>query len=209
MCVDEQLAKLAVLGEPTRRAIYRHVLASPGEVSRDEAARAAGVSRKLAAFHLERLLDAGLVEAVYRRLTGRSGPGAGRPAKLYRPSSQPVEVSLPERRYDLAATILAGAEPDRDTVRRKAREYGRAIGRKVHGHAGLLRSLAEHGFRPVVEDGVVRLRSCPFDALVSDHRDLVCEMNLALLTGVRDASGASSLRPELEPAPGRCCVVFR
>jgi predicted ArsR family transcriptional regulator len=86
--MDEELSRLSQLGEPTRRAIYLHIAGSTDAVSRDDAARAVGISRKLAAFHLEKLLGAGLVEAVYRRLTGRTGPGAGRPAKLYRASAQ-------------------------------------------------------------------------------------------------------------------------
>jgi predicted ArsR family transcriptional regulator len=206
--VDTDVARMAVLGDQVRRAIYLHVASSPHEVGRDEAARAAGVSRKLAAFHLERLLEAGLLEASYRRLSGRSGPGAGRPAKLYRPSGQ-LEVSLPERRYELLADVLVQARPEPEAVRRAARERGLAIGHGARGRAGMLRRLADHGFHPEAGGRVVRLRNCPFDRLAKANPSLVCELNLALITGVHEATGATGLRPELDPAPGRCCVVLR
>jgi len=100
---------VAVLSEPVRRALYAHVAEQPQPVGRDAAAVAVGVSRSLAAFHLDRLVDAGLLDVTYRRLSGRSGPGAGRPAKLYLRSSRQVELSLPARRYELAARLFADA----------------------------------------------------------------------------------------------------
>ncbi len=209
MARDEELTRLAALGEPTRREIYDHVAASGREVSRDEAARAVGVSRKLAAFHLERLLQSGLLEAVYRRMTGRSGPGAGRPAKLYRRAPRETAVSLPERQYDLLARILVAAEPDPESVRRAARDAGLSLHRAGRGRAGLLRTLSNHGYEPYGEHGEIRLRNCPFDAVAQENRSVVCDLNLALLTALRDATGASGLIPALDPKPGCCCVVFR
>ena len=166
--MEDRLATLAVLGDPTRRRVYLHVLGADRAVSRDEAAAALGTSRKLAAFHLEKLLDAGLLRASYQRLTGRSGPGAGRPAKLYR-ASEALDHSL------------AGAD--------------------------LVATLAELGYSPEVRDGIV-LRRCPFEALVAEHGRAVCEVNLALLERVHERSGERALRPQLDPAPGRCCVLF-
>ena len=221
----EQIESLGLLADPTRRAIFLHIAASPTEVSRDEAAATVGVSRKLAVFHLEKLTEAGLLEPAYRRLTGRSGPGAGRPAKLYRRSSRRFEVSLPARQYELAARIVVQAVEnaggaDLDAVRRSAREVGVGIGRALRKEAGprpgqerlrseMLRALTEFGFQPLRDDGLIRLRNCPFEELARDHRSLTCNMNLALLAGVRDSSGTTSLIPELEPVPGCCCVVFR
>ena len=202
--MDEQFGALTVLAEPTRRAIYRYVEAAQAEVGRDEAARAVGVSRKLAAFHLEKLLAAGLLEAVYRRLSGRSGPGAGRPAKLYRPSALAVEANLPRRRYDLAADILIRSGPDISAVRSAAHELGVSLGR-----SGVLNALKEQGYRPYADDTVIRLRNCPFQALAQEHRALICQMNLSLLEGFMEGSGDSSLTPLLDPGPGRCCVAFR
>lgn len=209
MARDEELTRLAALGEPTRREIYDHVAASGREVSRDEAARAVGVSRKLAAFHLEKLLQSGLLEAVYRRMTGRSGPGAGRPAKLYRRAPNETAVSLPERQYDLLARILVAAGPDPESVRRAARDAGLSLQRAGRGRSGLLRTLSNHGYEPYRDDGEIRLRNCPFDAVARENRSVVCDMNLALLTALRDATGATALTPALDPKPGCCCVAFR
>src|SRR5262245_41735059 len=107
--LERQLVPLAALADPVRRSIYLHVLAQGNEVSRDEAARELHVSRALAAFHLDKLADAGLLEVSYRRLSGRTGPGAGRPSKLYRRSALQVDVTVPARRYELAARLLAQA----------------------------------------------------------------------------------------------------
>src|SRR5687767_134584 len=107
--LEESIAGVSSLAEPQRRALYRFVVARGDAVSKDEAAEAMGVARTVAAFHLDRLVADGLLTTEFRRLTGRRGPGAGRPAKLYRRSSGEVSVSLPPRHYDLAAALLASA----------------------------------------------------------------------------------------------------
>src|SRR3954466_15657930 len=130
-----QVSAVAALAEPTRRLLYDHVVGQDGPVSRDEAARATGVPRATVAFHLDRLVDEGLLDVVFERRTGRTGPGAGRPAKLYRRSGCSVSVSLPERRYDLAGELLAAsvAEAERTGERpgavlaRRAFERGREL----------------------------------------------------------------------------------
>src|SRR4051812_6318579 len=104
-----RVAAVAALAEPTRRRLYDHVVRQPAPVSRDDAAAALGVPRATTAFHLDRLVADGLLEVSFERRTGRSGPGAGRPAKVYRRAACAVELSLPERRYDLAGELLAGA----------------------------------------------------------------------------------------------------
>src|SRR6058998_2069336 len=104
--LERQLEDLSVLADPVRRALYLHVLSRNDDVSRDQAARALRISRALAAFHLDKLVEAGLLEVSFRRLSGRSGPGAGRPSKLYRRSPQQIDMTLPARRYELAARLL-------------------------------------------------------------------------------------------------------
>ncbi len=104
-----QVAAVAALAEPTRRRLYEHVVRQPHPVSRDDVAGAVGVPRPTTAFHLDRLVADGLLDVHYERRSGRTGPGAGRPAKLYRRSECSVEVSLPERHYDLAGDLLAAA----------------------------------------------------------------------------------------------------
>ena len=218
-----QLAGLAALDDPVRRSLYVYVAAAGRDVGRDEAAKAAGVTRRLAGFHLDRLVAGGLLETSFRRLTGRTGPGAGRPAKLYRRASRQIDVSLPERRYELAARLLARAVDDKDAKRarsaldEKAHEQGVQIGSEARGVAGprasarrLLEAvttvLSSHGYAPELVDGELRLRNCPFHALVGEHTQLVCGMNLALLQGVVEGLGLDQARPELAPRPGLCCV---
>ena len=104
-----QVTGVGALAEPARRALYRYVVAQPEPVSRDQAAAGAGLPRHTAKFHLDKLVADGLLDTEYRRLSGRRGPGAGRPTKLYRRSSRQLAVSLPPRLYDLAGQILAGA----------------------------------------------------------------------------------------------------
>jgi len=213
-----QLEAIALLAEPVRRELYRYVV-ERGEVGREEAARALGISRALAAFHLDRLAAAGLLHVRYRRLTGRSGPGAGRPAKLYRRASTEFRVSLPERRYELLAQILAAGlreAGDGEALRAAARAAGSAVGERIRrsGRRATLavvrRALAEEGFEPADEGGgIVRLRNCPFEALARVDPDLVCRANLWFMEGLLGAAGLDGLVAELDPSPGACCVVFR
>ncbi|MGW5849933.1 helix-turn-helix transcriptional regulator [Streptomyces sp. NPDC055254] len=105
----EDIDAIAVLQDPVRRRLYEYVAAQGREVGRNEAAEAAGVARTLAAHHLDRLTDAGLLVSGSRRLTGRSGPGAGRPAKVYTRARTERSVSLPARDYRTAAELLAEA----------------------------------------------------------------------------------------------------
>jgi predicted ArsR family transcriptional regulator len=221
--LSERLARLGVLQEPLRRALYLYVAARPGEVSRDEAAEAMGIRRSLAAFHLDKLADAGLLEVDYRRLTGRTGPGAGRPAKLYRRSSEAHQVSLPPREYELAAHLLASAveQAGRRTVdvEAVARDRGVAMGREWRGRLeprpggehqvrAMEEVLSRYGFEPSAEGGEVRLRNCPFHSLARDHRALACGMNLALIEGVVTGLSAAGLSARLNPRPDGCCVVL-
>lgn len=200
---------IALLQDPVRRRLYDHVVAQDHEVGRNEAAEAAGVQRTLAAFHLDKLVEAGLLDTVYRRLSGKSGPGAGRPAKLYRRSAAEHEVSLPPRDYRTAATLLAeaadGLRLDGE-LEDAARRHGRAAGEAASGRADVAALLAERGYAPVVEDGVIRMRNCPFHALAEHFPPLVCGMNLALLGGLVEGLGvAATVR--LDPRPGWCCVT--
>ncbi|HEX8941422.1 MAG TPA: helix-turn-helix domain-containing protein [Candidatus Limnocylindrales bacterium] len=220
---DATIEAFAVLAEPVRRRLYDLVTAADGPIGRDEAAAALGIGRPLAAFHLDRLVQAGLLTTEFRRLTGRSGPGAGRPAKLYRRAARTIHASLPPRQYELAARFFAeGLDEVGPAASAAAMEAARAFGRRAGAEAwgaadaapdaatdGLPALLGELGFEPRVDEasGEIVLRSCPFDALAATHRELTCGMNRALLEGLRD--GLGSPRTVLaRPAPGRCCVVF-
>ncbi|MDN5796191.1 MAG: hypothetical protein L0H79_10640 [Intrasporangium sp.] len=141
---DDDVTGIAALADPVRRELYRHVCAQTGPVGRDAAAAAVGISRHQAKFHLDRLEADGLLVAGYVRLTGRTGPGAGRPAKVYRRADREIAVSLPQRQYELAGQILADAIdeslrasiPISEAVRSTAAAHGHAIGVAAQGRAG-------------------------------------------------------------------------
>jgi predicted ArsR family transcriptional regulator len=219
-----RVSRLSALAEPARRALYRYVAAQPGPVSRDQAGEGVGVPRHTAKFHLDKLVEEGLLTTEFRRLTGRSGPGAGRPTKLYRPSKDEVAVSVPERHYDLAGQLMAAAIESATTggtdvvaeLHRAAAQHGGVVAeaatQRTNARTGRVRrlaavgeTLAEHGYQPRLDGDVLTLTSCPFHALAQDHTQLVCGMNLALLGQVAEAAG---LTATLDPAPDRCCVVL-
>jgi predicted ArsR family transcriptional regulator len=204
---------LAALGEPARRALYAYVAAQGRPVSRDQAADATGMKRATAAFHLERLAADGLLEVGFARLSGRTGPGAGRTAKLYSRAHRQIEVSLPPRRYAVAGDILASAVeeaqrlslPVGDAVIRAAERAGRQV---AAGSADLATVLASLAYEPRDTDtGETQLTNCPFHELVVRHRDLVCTLNLHLLRAILAELGVPA-RARLDPAEGRCCVTI-
>lgn len=217
MDLSAQAASIGSLAEPTRRALYEYVAGRPEPVGREEAASALGLAPHVANFHLDKLVEVGLLTTEFRRLGERTGPGAGRPSKLYRRVEEQVAVSLPSRRYDLVGHILAsGVERSSHTttlgqaVDEAAAETGRAIGAQA-GPGDLeafTRVLAEQGFEPRVEDDAVLLANCPFDTLAKAHTALVCGLNQAFVQGVADGLGCAATAC-LEPEPGQCCVKVR
>lgn len=219
MTLQAQAAGIGSLAEPVRRALYEYVVAQVGPVGREEAATAIGVPGHKVNFHLDRLVDEGLLQVEFRRLTGRTGPGAGRPAKLYRRSDREWTVSLPPRRYDLVGHILAaGVERARrdgtavdDALDEAARTEGTGIGdeaRALPNPPSLADVLANQGYEPRVEDGATVLANCPFDSLAQEHTALVCGLNRTFVQGVADGLGCQ-VTARLEPSQGRCCVTVR
>ena len=219
--VAADVSGVAALAEPVRRRLYDVVVAGGAPIGREEAAARAGVPVHTAKFHLDRLVDEGLLEVEFRRLTGRTGPGAGRPAKLYRRGLREISVSLPPRQYDLLSRILANAvaaaggvdEPVAEIARRIAHGEGESLGAgSVGGETELTRvegALAAGGYEPHSDDEQIRLRNCPFHHAVQEQAALVCSLNLAYITGVCDGLACSTVRAELEPDPDHCCVVVR
>jgi predicted ArsR family transcriptional regulator len=211
-----QVTAVAALAEPTRRRLYDLVARSPHPVSRDEVAGATGVPRATTAFHLDRLVDDGLLDVHYERRSGRTGPGAGRPAKLYRRAASSVAVSLPERHYDLAGELLASAMVEAEqsgerpsaVLDRRAFRRGQEIAARVPagGPEAALQVLEENGFEPRASDGGIALANCPFHVLAQEHTELVCGMNLRLLEGVLDGIPDVGLVATLRPEAGMCCV---
>ena len=206
---------VAVLDEPVRRRLYEWVVAQPDAVGRDEAAGNVGIARALAAFHLDRLVRAGLLVAEFRRLTGRTGPGAGRPAKLYRRAAGEVAASLPPRTYETAAHLLAetveqaGADLELQAAARRAgREAGRRLAEEAPDRGPAIGPvLGARGYEPFRDGAGLRLRNCPFASLAGEFPVVVCAMNLALVEGLLEGLGDQAGRAVMDPAPGRCCVA--
>jgi predicted ArsR family transcriptional regulator len=224
---------IAALEEPNRRRLYEMVAGAHDDVSRDQAADRLGMSRELAAFHLDRLVEAGLLEVGYRRLSGRTGPGAGRPAKLYRRARRDLAVSYPPRHYDVLADLFAegltelerevGAETVGRALAAPARARGRAVGEAAAvtardrdtgtAHERLVASLrtvlAGAGYEPTTDEtGALALCNCPYRAVAEEHRDLTCGTNFAWAQGVVDGLGDPALAAEFVPGTERCCVRF-
>jgi predicted ArsR family transcriptional regulator len=213
-----EISVVAVLSDPVRRRLYDYVAVQPHGVSRNEAAQAVGIPRTLVAFHLDRLAEAGLLDVTFRRPDGRSGPGAGRPAKLYRRATAEHQVSVPPRDYRSAAELLAevvditGAEPE---LQRSARSRGAASGRAARRAAAqqadsdlVVTALTAQGYQPYRDGADLRLRNCPFHVLADRYPPLICGMNLALLEGLLEGAAVTALQARLDPRPGDCCVAL-
>jgi predicted ArsR family transcriptional regulator len=220
----ERLEALAALREPIRRSLYRYVERRLAPVSRDDAARAAKVSRAMAAFHLDKLVELGLLRAEYRRLSGKTGRGAGRPSKLYRRSRREFSVTLPKRNHELLARLLAETaaasrvDGANDGV---AHRYGRSLGararKRISSRAAPPRVsrcvsdvLEDIGFEPIESgQGDLWTRNCPFDPLSRQFPSVVCQAAIEFVGGVIDGVGTSSLGVERQERADRCCVVLR
>jgi predicted ArsR family transcriptional regulator len=220
---------LALLAEPRRREVYDFVATRDEPVTREEVSAGVPMTRPLAAFHLDKLAEAGLLDVTFSRPEHRSGPGAGRPSKRYAVSSREVDVSLPPRRYDVAGRVMARAIAESTTKRsqtaaqiakRLAREEGREVGEQYVGAgrastkrtlAAVEEALASCGYEPAVAGQTVKLRNCPFHSLVDAAPQLVCELNESFVSGVIDGlDGAGAVEAELcGRINGNCCVVVR
>lgn len=221
----DNVDKVAALADPVRRELYRFIADQAEPVSRDQAADAVGIARHQARFHLDRLEAEGLLESDYARMTGRTGPGAGRTAKRYRRAHDDVSVNLPPREYELAGRLMANAIVEADAsgvsvveaLNQLAYRYGREAGATAEGvppsdaHAALhiaVDILSAHGYEPRYGDGEVYLTNCPFHAMAKAQTELACNMNEALICGVADALAPHSPQARLCPQDNRCCVVL-
>ena len=215
---DQQVTGIAALEHPLSRQAYRLVL-DRGWVSRDSAAEALEVARSVAAFHLDKLVAAGLLEARYERISGRTGPGAGRPAKLYARSTREFDLTLPPRRYDLASSVLAEAvtratstgTPVDQAVNVVAREAGERAGEvaatgRLRHRAALTDVLTGAGYEPTKRGRDIALLNCPFRSLAEQHLEMICGMNREYLSGVLVGVSAQGYEARLAPEPGYCCV---
>lgn len=222
--MTEAARALEVLAEPRRRAVFDVVLRAVRPVTRDAVATAVGIDRKLAAHHLDRLVEAGLLTASFARPPGRpGGPGAGRPAKQYAATRPEVGLSVPPRHYDVAARIMAtalvSAGDSKKAVPAAAKQEGQRVGRAhrelpTRGSgdpdpvAEATALLDDLGYEPQHERQGVRLANCPFHALLDVSVELVCGINQAFCTGLLDGLElGDEVRAVLDPQPGGGCCV--
>lgn len=201
---------VGTLVDPVRRSAYRMVAGAAEPIGRDDVADQLGIGRTLAAFHLDKLVAAGLLEVSYARRNGRTGPGAGRPAKLYRTAPGGFEVSVPPRAYAEAAEVfvetidrLGADEALFSTARRRGVEVGVRL-----GTPDVVAALGAQGYEPVAEGATIRLRNCPFHTVARQYPPLVCGMNLALLEGMVEGAGWVRWRATIDPASDGCCVTL-
>src|SRR5215204_5347466 len=229
----QAMAAIALLADELRQRLYRFVAAQPGPVTRDEAAAAVGTSRKLAAFHLDKLVDAGLLEATAPDPASRR-PGPGRTPKAYQPAATELAISVPQRRYDLLGDVLAQAivadgpaSSARLAAHQLARERGQALGERVWtqrrlGRLGPERALTvlsellgACGYAPTRAPTQLQLllRNCPFQQLARRAPELVCGLNhqflAGLLAGLRTRRVDAVLQPDAAADPTRCCVLLQ
>jgi predicted ArsR family transcriptional regulator len=213
---------VAALVDPVRRALYDHVRRQAHPVSREEAAEAVAISRNLSAFHLDKLVDAGLLRARYEA-PALKPRGRGRAPKVYEPTEGTLTMSVPPRQYELVGEILADAvagDPSdaRAAAARRAADVGRQIGAVHRGPvtpggqhsdevSAVYATLTDLGFEPRRgASGELSLGNCPFHGLAVRQPELVCGLNEALITGLLDGLGATGLCARLQPDPGSCCV---
>ncbi|WP_309073052.1 helix-turn-helix domain-containing protein [Paenarthrobacter sp.] len=211
-----KIAAVASLDDENRRRLYEYLLSSGSAVGRDEAALALELPRSSVSFHLDRLVREGLLRVEFRKSPDRTGPGSGRPSKLYIPVMDEIGVSIPERRYDLAghlmATAIKRAEAGGAPVAAALREVAAAKGSESGRPGDFLGAISELGYQPTPDaSGGYRLLNCPFHRLSRDHRDVVCAMNGAFLNAAATASGLSA--DVVEPVPdhglGQCCARIK
>jgi predicted ArsR family transcriptional regulator len=208
----EDLTALSALADPTRRRLYEFVVTAGRPVGREEAAASVAIGRPLAAYHLDRLAESGLLEVEFGRLGGRAGPGAGRPSKLYRRAARSFEVQLPARGDSVLGEIVARAAAACAEARAAAVSAAADVGRSI-GAGSRTTSLAVllrgRGYAPAEEEsGIVRLRDCPFRSVAQRHPEAVCALNLALIRGMLSGRGADPESARLEPEFGACCVLI-
>ena len=223
------MAAIALLADELRQRLYRFIAAQPGPVTREQAAAAVGISRKLAAFHLDKLVSAGLLETATPDPASRR-PGPGRAPKAYQPAVTEVAVSIPERRYDALGEVLAQAivadgpaSSARHTAHQLARDRGQALGERVRGERRLGRLGPERaltvvnellgvcGYAPTRTATPLQLvlRNCPFRQLARRAPELVCGLNQDFLAGLLAGLRASRIEAVLQPDPTRCCVLVQ
>lgn len=216
---------VASLTDPVRRGLFDAVAAARAPLTREQAAAQVGVSRRLAAFHLDKLVAVGLLEVQTAPAAGR----VGRRPRVYRRAAADLRVSVPSRRPVLLARLLLQALSDRRpgedgpaAARRvssaRGREDGASERRQLRpGRLGAERALAmvrglleRLGYEPTPpEPDRLGFAACPFHPLANEAPDLVCGIHHAYVAGLVEGLEASALEVRLAPGTDGCCVEVR
>ncbi len=203
---EQQIADLAgTLGDPTRRGIYVTIRESAEPMTASQIAELFEIHANVARHHLDRLVADGYLQVTRKRPSGRTGPGAGRPAKHYEPTRKNVSVQFPARRYDLLAELLLRVieriAPDNAAA--IADEIGREYGRELAAEIGfpdesgydtaaiaVAKALIGVGFEVEARPGEHELvtRFCPFGESAKNHPAIVCQLDQGLVSGLLEGS---------------------
>jgi len=215
-----RLQPLDAVGTPALRAALLYVRGRSAPVSAEELAAAQGVHANVARSRLDRLVEAGLLLSHFERRTGRTGPGAGRPAKIYAPAPETTAVEFPERNFADLVALLVDELPPRARTKR-LREVGAGFARRLlertpvkpvrdlrRGLERVCQALGELGFQATVEEvdghrAVLSTPICPLRPLVVAHPELV-EVDRGMWCGLVEA-GVAGARAETVSCETRDC----
>ncbi|HLT97585.1 MAG TPA: helix-turn-helix domain-containing protein [Acidimicrobiia bacterium] len=224
--LDERIADLtSALGDPTRRAIYVAVRESSEPMTTSRIAQLFDIHPNVARHHLDKLADDGWLIVSRQRASGRSGPGAGRPAKTYQASKREVSIHFAPRRYELLVDLLMrvineiAPEGVSEIAQRVGYEYGRELAKEIgapedagytHAIQAVAMAMTGLGFSmdPDVEGERLLTTHCPFGDAATDHPDVVCSLDRGIVSGLAGGLGASA-EPVLIPhsQPEDQCVT--
>lgn len=201
---EQEIERLAgALGDPTRRRVFFAVREASVPQTKDDVAERVGIDRRLAGFHLDKLVEQGFLDADFRKRE-KGGPGAGRPPKVYSLAATEAAVTLPERHYDVLAQLLLEAmsspgDPD-DQLERVGFAFGQSLARDqiesgesvftpTQAIAEVVRILTRFGFAAQTEDPgaatpTIMACSCPFEEMAFHDPVRVCGLDRSIWKGV-------------------------
>ncbi|WP_288025663.1 transcriptional regulator [Arthrobacter sp.] len=208
----ERLTAVASLGDPVRKRLFELLRGSPHALSRDDCAEALGLPKSTIRAQLDRLAADGLLLVEFRKVGDRTGPGSGRPTKLYTVAVGEVAASVPARHYDLAAELLAAAvERSIDSsvdVGDALAQVAFDAGKRLGADAGTIHQLlADTGYDPQPDGaGGTIMANCPFHKLSQEHTGVVCQLNGSLLNGILVGCGDGNHSIEPDAELSHCCA---
>jgi predicted ArsR family transcriptional regulator len=226
--LDRSIGDLtAALGDPTRRAIFIAVRESPEPMTSAAIAELFTIHPNVARHHLDKLAADGYLQVSHRRPAGRTGPGAGRPAKCYETTEKAIDVHFPSRRPDLLVELLVRLVQRLapDDIAAVAEDVGRQYGRELAAEVGtpeedgyqeavtaVAQAMSGLGFGISQDTSAATSRlltsHCPFGAAAAGHPDVVCSLDRGIVSGLFERL-SDRCEPVLHPHtdPVEACVT--